>query len=99
MNIVVIGAGLAGANAVEELRTQGYTERHHPDRSRSRTRPYERPPLSKGLLLGSAEPDSVFVHDAAWYADQQVDLLTGHHGHRDRPGHRTRQRRRTTTAL
>jgi len=76
MNIVVIGAGLAGANAVEELRTQGYPgditligAEPHP--------PYERPPLSKGLLLGTAEPDSVFVHDTAWYADHQVDLLTG----------------------
>ena len=76
MNIVVIGAGLAGANAVEELRTQDYTgditligAEPHP--------PYERPPLSKGLLLGSAEPDSVFVHDTAWYAEQEVDLLTG----------------------
>ena len=76
MNIVVIGAGLAGANAVEELRTQGYTgditligAESHP--------PYERPPLSKGLLLGTADPDSVFVHDTAWYADQQVDLITG----------------------
>ena len=76
MNIVVIGAGLAGVNSVEELRTQGYTgditligAEPHP--------PYERPPLSKGLLLGTADPDSVFVHDTHWYADQQVDLLTG----------------------
>jgi 3-phenylpropionate/trans-cinnamate dioxygenase ferredoxin reductase component len=76
MNIVVIGGGLAGANAVDELRTKGYTSditligaEPHP--------PYERPPLSKGLLLGTAQPDSVFVHDAAWYADQQVELLTG----------------------
>jgi 3-phenylpropionate/trans-cinnamate dioxygenase ferredoxin reductase component len=75
MNIVVIGAGLAGAHAVDELRTQGYTgditligAETHP--------PYERPPLSKGLLLGSADPDSVFVHDSRWYADQQVDLLS-----------------------
>ncbi len=73
MNIVVVGAGLAGANAVKELRTQGYTgditligAEPHP--------PYERPPLSKSLLLGSADPDSVFVHDTRWYADQQVDL-------------------------
>ena len=55
MNIVVIGAGLAGANAVEELRIQGYTgditligAEPHP--------PYERPPLSKGLLLGTVDP-------------------------------------------
>jgi len=76
MNIVVIGGGLAGANAVEELREQGYSgditllgAEPHP--------PYERPPLSKGVLLGNDEPDSVFVHDEQWYADQQVDLRTG----------------------
>ena len=76
MNIVVVGAGLAGAKAVEELRVQGYTgditligAEPHP--------PYERPPLSKGLLLGTADPDSVFVHSSQWYADQQVELVTG----------------------
>lgn len=76
MNIVVIGAGLTGANAVEELRNQGYSgditligaEPHLP---------YERPPLSKGLLLGTAEPGSVFAHDHDWYADHQVDLRLG----------------------
>lgn len=76
MNIIVIGAGLTGVNAVEELRAQGYPgditlvgAEPHP--------PYDRPPLSKGLLLGSADPDSVFVHDAVWYADNEVELLTG----------------------
>ena len=77
MNIVVVGAGLAGAKAVEELRTQGYEgditligAEPHP--------PYSRPPLSKGLLLGTADLDSVWVHSTQWYADQQVDLVTGH---------------------
>jgi 3-phenylpropionate/trans-cinnamate dioxygenase ferredoxin reductase subunit len=76
VNIVVVGAGLAGAKAVEELRSQGYDgeitligAEPHP--------PYERPPLSKGLLLGTADPDSVFVHDTQWYAEQQVELVTG----------------------
>lgn len=76
MNIVIVGAGLAGANAAEELRAQGHTgditligDEPHP--------PYERPPLSKGLLLGSADPDSVFTHPTSWYADHQVELLTG----------------------
>jgi NADPH-dependent 2,4-dienoyl-CoA reductase/sulfur reductase-like enzyme len=76
VNIVVIGAGLTGANAVDELRRQGYrgditligAEPHLP---------YERPPLSKGLLLGTAEPGSVLVHDRRWYADHQVDLRLG----------------------
>ena len=74
MNIIVIGAGLAGASAVEELRAQGYdgdltlagAEPHLP---------YERPPLSKGLLLGTADPGSVYLHDEHWYADQQVEVL------------------------
>jgi NADPH-dependent 2,4-dienoyl-CoA reductase/sulfur reductase-like enzyme len=76
MQIVVIGAGLAAANAIEELREQGYTgdivlvgaERHLP---------YERPPLSKGLLLGAQDLESVFVHDADWYADQHVEVRLG----------------------
>ena len=75
MNIVVIGAGLAGANAVGELRNQGYTEDITLIGAEPHL-PYERPPLSKALLLGSAEPDSVFVHDPRWYADQQIDVLT-----------------------
>ncbi|HEX6246336.1 MAG TPA: FAD-dependent oxidoreductase [Nocardioidaceae bacterium] len=76
MNIVVLGAGLAGANAVAELRAQGYSDditlvgaEPHP--------PYERPPLSKGLLLGSADPDSVFVHPPQWFTDHEVELLLG----------------------
>jgi NADPH-dependent 2,4-dienoyl-CoA reductase/sulfur reductase-like enzyme len=76
VNIVIVGAGLAGAKAVEELRDQDYEgditligAEHHT--------PYERPPLSKGLLLGTDEPDKPFVHEASWYADHGVDLVVG----------------------
>ncbi|UUW91206.1 NAD(P)/FAD-dependent oxidoreductase [Pimelobacter simplex] len=76
MNVTVIGAGLAAAHVVTELRAQGYEgdlvvvgEEPHA--------PYERPPLSKGLLLGSAEPDSVFVHPRDWYDEHGVDLRVG----------------------
>ena len=75
-NIVLVGGGLAGAHAAQELRGQGYdgdlvllAEENH--------LPYERPPLSKGLLLGNEEEASVFVHDRQWYADQQVDVRVG----------------------
>jgi 3-phenylpropionate/trans-cinnamate dioxygenase ferredoxin reductase subunit len=74
MRIVVMGAGLGGAKAVEELRAQGHSgsitmigSEPHP--------PYERPPLSKGLLLGDADPGSVLVHDSSWYVDHDVELL------------------------
>ncbi|MGZ5404434.1 MAG: NAD(P)/FAD-dependent oxidoreductase [Nocardioides sp.] len=76
MNIVVVGAGLAGAKAVEELREQGYDGDVTLIGSEQHT-PYERPPLSKGLLLGTEEPDSPFVHEVRWYADHGVDLLVG----------------------
>jgi 3-phenylpropionate/trans-cinnamate dioxygenase ferredoxin reductase subunit len=76
MRIVVVGAGLAAAHAVEELREQGHegeialfgTEPHLP---------YNRPPLSKGVLLGNEAEDSIYVHDEQWYADQSVELHLG----------------------
>lgn len=76
MHIAVIGAGLTGANAVKVLRQQGCTG----DISLIGAEPwlpYERPPLSKGVLLGTTVPESVAAHDATWYADQQVDLRVG----------------------
>lgn len=76
MHAVVVGAGLAGARAVEELRAAGHdgditlvgAEPH---------RPYERPPLSKDVLLGRAGPEVAYVFDESWYADQQVSLRLG----------------------
>ena len=73
MSMVIVGGGLAGAKAAEELRERGYdgavtllgAEPHLP---------YERPPLSKSVLLGEKEPDSTQVHDAAWYADHDVEV-------------------------
>ncbi|GAA4593912.1 FAD-dependent oxidoreductase [Streptomyces violaceoruber] len=73
---VIVGGGLAGAKAAETLRTEGFTgrvilvcdERDHP---------YERPPLSKGYLLGKEERDSVFVHEPAWYARHDIELHLG----------------------
>ena len=73
---VIVGAGLAGAKAAETLRAEGFSgrivlvgEEEH--------RPYERPPLSKGHLLGTGSPDDMFVHSAQWYVDNDVELRTG----------------------
>ena len=73
---VVVGAGLAGAKAAETLREEGFDGPvvlvgAEPER------PYERPPLSKQYLLGRADRDSAFVHDAGWYAEHDVELRTG----------------------
>jgi 3-phenylpropionate/trans-cinnamate dioxygenase ferredoxin reductase subunit len=76
MSIVIVGAGLAGAKAAETLRSAGFTGPVTLIGSEDQ-RPYERPPLSKGLLLGTADRDSPYVHEAGWYADHDVDLRTG----------------------
>lgn len=73
---VIVGGGLAGAKAAETLRAEGFTgrvilicdERDHP---------YERPPLSKGYVLGKEERDTVFVHEPSWYARHDVELHLG----------------------
>ena len=58
---VIVGGGLAGAKAAETLRAEGFDGDvvlfgSEPDR------PYERPPLAKGYLLGKDTRNSVFVH-------------------------------------
>jgi NADPH-dependent 2,4-dienoyl-CoA reductase/sulfur reductase-like enzyme len=73
---VIVGAGLAGAKAAETLREEGFAGRVVLIGAETE-RPYERPPLSKGLLLGTAGRDSPYVHDSGWYAAHDVDLRTG----------------------
>ncbi|GAA3820839.1 NAD(P)/FAD-dependent oxidoreductase [Cellulomonas soli] len=75
-HVVVVGAGLAGAKTVEHLRARGFDGRLTLLGDEAE-RPYERPPLSKGYLLGSAARDEAFVHGPGWYADHDVDLRTG----------------------
>jgi 3-phenylpropionate/trans-cinnamate dioxygenase ferredoxin reductase subunit len=74
--IVLVGGGLATGTAVRELRAQGYTGElvvfageNHP--------PYERPPLSKGYLLGNEPAEKALVNVESWYAEHDVDLRTG----------------------
>ena len=73
---VIVGASLAGAKAAETLREEGFSggivllgEENE--------RPYERPPLSKGYLLGKEEKSSIYVHEEGWYAQNDVDLRLG----------------------
>ncbi|MEO7288299.1 MAG: FAD-dependent oxidoreductase [Jatrophihabitantaceae bacterium] len=73
---VIVGAGLAGAKAAEALREQGFDGRLVLIGDEPHL-PYERPPLSKGYLAGSAERDSMLVHDQAWYDEHRVELLLG----------------------
>jgi 3-phenylpropionate/trans-cinnamate dioxygenase ferredoxin reductase subunit len=73
--IVIIGASLAGGTAAIALRDQGYEGELTLIGEESQL-PYERPPLSKALLLGERdEPD--WVADEATYADKSISLRLG----------------------
>jgi len=73
---LIVGASLTGAKAAETLRSEGFggpvillgTETE---------RPYERPPLSKGYLLGKEDKSVIYVHEEGWYAEHGVDLRLG----------------------
>ncbi|HLW94026.1 MAG TPA: FAD-dependent oxidoreductase [Solirubrobacteraceae bacterium] len=73
----IVGASLAGAKAAEELRKRGFDGEvvligADPER------PYERPPLSKDHLRGESETEQAFVHEAGFYDEQEIRLITGH---------------------
>jgi 3-phenylpropionate/trans-cinnamate dioxygenase ferredoxin reductase subunit len=72
----IAGGGLAGAKAAETLRAEGF-DGTLVLLSDEEEVPYERPPLSKGYLLGQAERKSAYVHPADWYAEHDVDLRCG----------------------
>jgi 3-phenylpropionate/trans-cinnamate dioxygenase ferredoxin reductase subunit len=73
---VILGGGLAAASAAEGIRETdsngsvviiGQEDRH----------PYHRPPVSKGILLGSKKPEDTFCKPVEFYRDNKIELETG----------------------
>ncbi len=75
-HVVVAGASLAGLHAVEQLRKNGYEGRLTLVGAEPHL-PYNRPPLSKGVLDGTVDPDSVRFRPAPHFEQLGVDLLLG----------------------
>ncbi len=73
---VIVGAGLAGAKAAEGLREGGFDGRIVLIGAEDEL-PYERPPLSKGYLLGNDPRESAQVHPESWYPEHNVELRLG----------------------
>ena len=74
--VVVVGANIAGASAVEALRRAGYDGRLVLIGAEAEL-PYERPPLSKEYLLGERAEDQLFLRPAAFYDEMNVELRLG----------------------
>jgi 3-phenylpropionate/trans-cinnamate dioxygenase ferredoxin reductase subunit len=75
-DIVIVGAGHAGAQAAICLRQMGFAgsialvgDEEFP--------PYERPPLSKDYLAGEKPFERILLRPEAFWGERQVDLLLG----------------------
>ena len=74
--IVIVGAGQAGLQIAESLRTEGFDgdvillgkERHAP---------YQRPPLSKAWLAGETADDRLTIRGPDFLAAKKIDLRVG----------------------
>ena len=76
MNIVIIGAGQAAASLAARLRALGHRgaitlvgDEPAP--------PYQRPPLSKGYLLGTMGLDRLILRAPEWWAQNAITLRPG----------------------
>jgi NADPH-dependent 2,4-dienoyl-CoA reductase/sulfur reductase-like enzyme len=72
--VLIVGGGLAGQRCAETLRRRGYDG---PVRMlcAEGERPYDRPPLSKGVLAGELGEETVGFRPADWYEENEVELM------------------------
>ena len=76
LSVVVVGAGLAGANAALELARLA-PDAHITLIGSEAHLPYQRPPLSKGFLRGTEPFDAALVAPRTEYERLGIDLMLG----------------------
>lgn len=76
MDVVIIGAGQAGAALAAKLRALGHTGGITMIGDES-SPPYQRPPLSKAYLLGEMEAERLWLRSQDFWADQNITLRLG----------------------
>jgi 3-phenylpropionate/trans-cinnamate dioxygenase ferredoxin reductase component len=72
--VAIVGAGLAGFQVASALREQGYQGRVVLVGEESH-RPYHRPPLSKGYLLGSPDESGLAMRPEEYFVDKKIEFL------------------------
>jgi len=73
---LIVGASQAGVQLAITLREMGYADDVTLIGAEPRP-PYQRPPLSKAFLLGKAEEASLAFRTEAFYADQNIHVVSG----------------------
>jgi 3-phenylpropionate/trans-cinnamate dioxygenase ferredoxin reductase component len=74
--VVIVGAGLAGVSAATALRADGFDGRLVLVGGECQL-PYDRPPLSKGILLGEQTPADILLYQESFYVDNDIELVLG----------------------
>jgi 3-phenylpropionate/trans-cinnamate dioxygenase ferredoxin reductase component len=75
VDFLLIGGGLASGNCARWLRQSG-AEGSIVLVGREPDLPYDRPPLSKGYMLGKQSRHDALFRTADWYQQQQIEVLT-----------------------
>ncbi|MFL5846856.1 MAG: NAD(P)/FAD-dependent oxidoreductase [Solirubrobacteraceae bacterium] len=75
VDVLLIGGGVASAACATQLREEGFGGSILLA-GRESDAPYNRPPVSKGYLLGEEDREAALVHPGDWWAENDVDLRT-----------------------
>jgi 3-phenylpropionate/trans-cinnamate dioxygenase ferredoxin reductase subunit len=76
MRIVIVGAGQAGAALAAKLRALGH-DGEIVMLGDEPAPPYQRPPLSKGYLLGEMQADRLWLRAPEFWAENRIELRLG----------------------
>ena len=75
-HVVVVGAGQAGSSCVARLRNGGFDGEITLIGAETAP-PYQRPPLSKGYLLGEMSLERMYLRPESFYAENNIALVLG----------------------
>lgn len=74
--VIIVGAGHGGYQVAASLRQAGFSGRICLINDEAHL-PYQRPPLSKAYIKGSAGPESLMFRPEKFYHDQTIELIAG----------------------
>lgn len=83
--VIIVGAGHGGYQVTASLRQAGFSDRICLINDEAHL-PYQRPPLSKAYIKGSAGPESLMFRPEKFYHDQTIELIAGRAVSIDRAG-------------
>ncbi|MDD1533695.1 MULTISPECIES: NAD(P)/FAD-dependent oxidoreductase [unclassified Bradyrhizobium] len=85
--VIIVGAGHGGYQVAASLRQAGFSGRVCLINDEAHL-PYQRPPLSKAYIKGSAGPESLMFRPEKFYHDQKIELIAGRAASIDRAAHK-----------